>query len=123
MRVRRERRVHTGRHAAPLLRAPQHLAVHVQLLHRHGPAPDHGHLPENGVVRERHRRAAEQVRRRVRLRAEHRVLRAPRPGHEAVQRAGLPHSRPQADQQQPQVKHIKYPSGGRTYDRQPQWRH
>lgn len=82
--------------------------MHVQLLHRHGPAKDHGHLPEDGVVRERHRSAPEQVRRGVRLRAQHRVLGAPRLGHEAVQRAGIPDRRPQAHQKQPQVSALCY---------------
>jgi len=97
VRVRRDRRfrlLHTGRHAAPLFGATEHIAMHVQLLHRHGPAQDHGHLPEDGVVRERYRRAAEQVRRGVRLRAQHRIFGTPRPGHEAVQRVGLPDCRP-----------------------------
>lgn len=95
--------VHTGRHAAPLFGAPEHIAVHVQLLHRHGPAPHNGRVPEDGVVRERDRCAPEQVRRGVRLLAQHRVLRPARPGDQAVQRARFPYSRPQARQQQPQV--------------------
>lgn len=83
--------------------------MHVQLLPRvRGQAPYSGGVPEDGVVRERGQRAPKQVRHRVRLHAQHRVLRPARLAQEAVRRAGFPHNGPETGQQQSQVRHCMF---------------